>query len=70
MLGALGGLGSFMGGLMAGPVGAVAGVAVQVAQEAGKAIGQAVQEQQSGETQPAGGQAHQDPFHQILQDLR
>ena len=59
MLGAL-------GGLMGGPVGAVTGLFGQVAQELGKAIGQAVH-QQGGESQPAGGQNHQETFHQILE---
>jgi len=65
MLGALGGI---MGGL-GGPLGAVTGLFGQVAQEAGKIIGQAVN-QQGSESQPAGGQGHQEPFHQILQDLK
>jgi hypothetical protein len=58
-----------LGSLMGGPLSAVTGLFGQVAQELGKEIGQAVN-QQGGESQPAGGQNAQEPFHQVLQDLQ
>ena len=58
-----------LGSLMGGPLGAVTGLFGQVAQELGKEIGQAVN-QQGGESQQAGGSNHQEPFHQVLQDLQ
>ena len=64
----LGGLGGIGGALLGGPMGAITGLIGQAGQELGKAIGQAVN-QQGGERQPAG-KDHQEPFHQILQDLK